>query len=99
MISLGGSMFQEGHCAGAAGQQSASSAGDAADDIEKIAADYAALDRANAPRDALPDRSESAITAAHLAQDRLLDRLHAIDPRTLKGSSAIAHAILLQNVE
>jgi uncharacterized protein (DUF885 family) len=71
---------------------------DAGDDLEKIAADCLALTRTNAPRDVLPSSGAAALATQRDSQDRLLERLHALDPSRLTGPSATAYAILTENL-
>ena len=87
------------HGATAENQQSKSIAGQVSGDIQAIAGDYIALNRANTQGDALPNRSAEALATLHEAQDGLLKRIHAIDPNKLTGSSVTAYAILLENLE
>ncbi len=70
-----------------------------ADDIERIAGDYLAVGRANAPVAGLPDRSPAAIAALYGAREQLRARLHALDPHAFEGTWAIAYAILLENLD
>ena len=72
---------------------------DATGNIQKIANDYAALDRANAPGDVLPIRSLAEIATRYDTLDKLLTRLHSIDPATLTDPTAIAYSILLESME
>ena len=72
---------------------------DAGDDLQKIADDYLALGRALTPDDALPNRDAAALATLHAAQDRLLEQLLAIEPRTLSGPSVTAYAILLESMQ
>jgi uncharacterized protein (DUF885 family) len=80
-------------------EQSKPVAGDVRGDIQTIAGDYIALNRANTLGDVLPNRSAEALATLHESQDRLLKRIHAIDPSKLTGSSITAYAILLENME
>jgi uncharacterized protein (DUF885 family) len=74
-------------------------AGDVREDIRTTASAYIALNRANLLGDFLPNRTADALALLHAAQDRLLDRIHAIDPGSLTGTSLTAYAILLENME
>jgi uncharacterized protein (DUF885 family) len=71
----------------------------AADDLEHIGRDYVALERERLPADRFPDRSPPALAALYAAREALRARVHAIDPRQLKGPSAIAYAILVENLD
>jgi len=87
------------HSADIAGDQRAPIPEQARDELQAIVSDYLALRRAITPNDALPTRSPAAVAALHESQDRLLTRLHAIDPGTLSGPWATAYAIVLEHME
>ncbi len=71
---------------------------DPSDDVQTIARDYLTLNRSNA-RDVFPARSAADREALQASQDRLLQRLHALDPGTLTGPSATAYAIIAETME
>jgi len=73
--------------------------GDVSGDIQTIAGDYIALNRANTLGNVLPNRSPEALATLHESQDRLLKRIHAIDSSKLTGSSVTAYAILSEYME